>query len=70
MISDFDEDNKCLAFWSCADLGSSTIQKGAWLMCQSPDLDQEVIVNMAEKIANASDIELSDFIWTEYETCL
>ncbi|GFS50594.1 uncharacterized protein NPIL_247551 [Nephila pilipes] len=70
MLSDFDEINDCMAFWSCSELTSSLIQKGAWVMCQSLDVDHGVVEMMAKKLSNASSIPLNDFIWTDYNTCL
>ncbi|GFY60276.1 uncharacterized protein TNIN_40551 [Trichonephila inaurata madagascariensis] len=70
MLSEFDEINDCMAFWSCNDVTSSLIQKGAWVMCQYLDVDKAEIETMAEKLSNASNIPLSDFVWTDYDTCL
>ncbi|GFV75216.1 uncharacterized protein TNCV_3190651 [Trichonephila clavipes] len=70
MLSEFDEINDCMAFWSCNEVTSSLIQKGAWVMCQYLDVDKAEIETMAEKLSNASNIPLSDFVWTDYNTCL
>ncbi|GBM71596.1 hypothetical protein AVEN_259459-1 [Araneus ventricosus] len=70
MLSDFDDDSGCMAFWSCSDFGSSMVQKGGWVMCQSLDVDQEVVEKLADNLANTGNITASDFAWTKYDSCL
>ncbi|CAL1294124.1 unnamed protein product [Larinioides sclopetarius] len=70
MLSDFDEENECMAFWSCSEYGSSMVQKGGWVMCQSLDVDQEVVEKLAENLASTSNMTTGDFEWTKYDSCL
>ncbi|KAF8766412.1 hypothetical protein HNY73_019477 [Argiope bruennichi] len=70
MLSDFDEDNGCMAFWSCANIGSSMVQKGGWVMCQSLEVDEEVIEKLTENLVNISNMTANDFGWTKYDSCL
>lgn len=39
-------------------------------MCKSTDVNKEVIEDLVQKVSNASNIDPSNFVWTNYEKCL
>ncbi|KAG8186587.1 hypothetical protein JTE90_020878 [Oedothorax gibbosus] len=69
MVTHMDESNDCLAFWSCANLGPSLSQKGAWIMCKSTDVDKEIVEDLTQKVSEVSNIDPEQFVWTNYEQC-
>ncbi|XP_015920999.1 uncharacterized protein [Parasteatoda tepidariorum] len=68
-ITDFDESCGCMAFWSCEQVMPSMSIRGAWVACQSTDVDEDCIEKLKGNVANASNIPTDLFIKTKYEKC-